>query len=274
MHVVVKPQTLLPALLALMIYAVFVVHFQQEHPRAIRISESNEVLSMSSLAIGLIMGFRTQSSYERWWEGRRLWGDLVNKTRNFSVKLCEFVSLNESDKLRFARLLTEFSLSLKDYLRDIRYDFAAGDLQQGAPSTHVPLHLASLLHRETEKLLDEARISETKFWILNDQLSGLIEVLGGCERLKTSPLSVWFRVGIWLWLLFYYLILPCLLAPHFGYWSIPIVLLAVYFGIALELTVEQMHEPFGLELNDLPLDKITDNIRKSVGQIFATSTRA
>jgi putative membrane protein len=272
MHVAVKPETLLPVLLALMTYAVLVIHFLQEHPN-IRISEPNEVLSMSSLAIGLIMGFRTQSSYDRWWEGRRLWGDLVNKTRNFSIKLCEFVSLSPSDKLRFARLLREFSLSLKDHLRDIKYDLAAGSLVEHVePSNHVPLHIASLLHRETEKMLDNNTISETKFWLLNDQLSGFVDVVGGCERLKTSPLSAWFRVGIWLWLLFYYLILPLLLSPHFGYWSIPIVLLAVYFGVALELTVEQLHEPFGRELNDLPLDTITDNIRKSIDQIFGPGT--
>ncbi|MBX9569086.1 MAG: hypothetical protein K2X77_09340 [Candidatus Obscuribacterales bacterium] len=272
MHVVVKPQALIPAVSCLMIYAVLVIHFLHEHP-GIRISEPNEILSMSSLAIGLIMGFRTQSSYDRWWEGRRLWGDLVNKTRNFSVKLCEFVSLNESHKLRFARLLREFSLSLKHHLRDTRYDFDAGGLEAIEHSDHIPLHIATLLHRETEDLLDNEHISETKFWILNDELSGFLDVVGGCERLKSSPVSAWFRVGIWLWLLFYYLMLPYLLSPHFGYWSIPIVLLAVYFGIALELTVEQLHEPFGRELNDLPLDTITDNIRKSIDQIFGLSNR-
>lgn len=267
MHVLVKPQTLIPAVSILMIYAVLVIHFLQEHP-GIRINDPNEILSMSSLAIGLIMGFRTQSSYDRWWEGRKLWGDLVNKTRNFSVMLCEFVSLNESDKLRFAQLLREFSLSLKHHLRDTEYDFNAAGLAPIEPSDHVPMHIVTLLHWETKKLLDSDRISETKFWILNDQLSGFLDVVGGCERLKGSPVSGWFRVGIWLWLLFYYLILPGLLAPHFGYWSIPIVLLAVYFGIALELTVEQLHEPFGRELNDLPLETITDNIRKSINQIF------
>jgi putative membrane protein len=271
MHVVVKPQTLLPAVLALTTYAVLVIHFLQEHP-GIRVSEPNEVLSMSSLAIGLIMGFRTQSSYERWWEGRRLWGELVNRIRNFSVKVCEYVPLNETDKERFGQLLREFSLCLKDHLRDIRYDFDAGGLEPIEPSDHVPLHIAALLHREIEKLLHNNRISETKFWILNDQLSDFLDVVGGCERLKSSPVSAWFRVGIWLWLLFYYLIVPWLLSPHFGYWSIPIVLLAVYFGVALELTIEQLHEPFGRELNDLPLDTITDNIGKSIDQIFGLST--
>lgn len=271
MHVVVKPQSLLPVVFALVTYAVFVIHFLQEHP-GIRISEASEVLSMSSLAIGLIMGFRTHSSYDRWWEGRRLWGDLVNRTRNFSVKLCEYAPLNDSDKQRFAQLLREFSRSLKLHLRDTRYDFDAGGLEPIEHSSHVPLHVVTMLHRETEKLLDNERISETKFWILNDQLSGFLDVVGGCERLKSSPVSIWFRVGIWLRLLFYYLILPWLLSPHFGYWSIPIVLLAVYFGVALETIVEQLHEPFGCELNDLPLDTITENIGKSVDQIFGLGT--
>lgn len=267
MHVLVKPKMLVPAVLALVTYAVLVIHFLQQHP-GIRIGEPSEVLSMSSLAIGLIMGFRTQSSYDRWWEGRRLWGDLVNKTRNFSIKLCEYLPLSESDKQRLAQLLKEFSLSLTHHLRGTRYDFDAAGLEPLESCDHVPLHIVTLLHRETEKLLDSGRISESKFWILNDQLSGFVDVVGGCERLKSSSLSAWFRVGIWLWLLFYYLLLPWLLSPHFGYWSILIVLLAVYFGVALELTVEQLHEPFGRELNDLPLDTIADTIRKSIDQIF------
>lgn len=269
-HMFVNPIVLVPALIFMFIYCFAVTTFNHYAPHW-RLDNSKDALSMSSLAISLVMGLRTASSYERWWEGRKLWGKFVSDCRNIALQVCEYATLTEAERSKIAELLKLFALCLRDHLRDRRYDFSNTDFAPDDSVRHLPVYIAHLLHRELNEIVSESRIPENVALTVLESLRSMIETCGGCERLKGTPIVGWFRVSIWLWLSFYLFLLPWLMVPTFGFWTIPLVMLASYFAVALESTVEQLQEPFGYDINDLPLDAICAGIEKSLAQVLELS---
>ena len=271
-HMFVNPIVLVPGLIFMLIYCCAVATLNHCAPQW-QFNSSKDALSMSSLAISLVMGLRTASSYERWWEGRKLWGRLVSDCRNVALQVCEYATLTEAERNKIADLLKLFALCLKDHLRDTRYDLSSRDFGPDDSVRHLPVYIAQLLHREFNDIASENRIPENVSLAVLESLRGMMETCGGCERLKSTPIVGWFRVSIWLWLSIYLLLLPWLMVPTFGFWMIPLVMLASYFAIALESTVEQLQEPFGYDINDLTLDAICAGIEKTLAQVVELSHR-
>jgi putative membrane protein len=230
--------------------------------------EAKDITDVSSIAIGLIFAFRINSAYDRWWEGRKLWGQLVNDLRNLSIKFDSYFNAEPEEKSEFGRLLVVFAFSLRDHLRDLRSDLAAMGLRNvDSTATHQPLYVAGLIYR----FLQARRSSlshELDFLLLDRQVSALMEICGACERIRKSPIAGWFKASIWIWLITYLAVLPWLLVGELHAYTLLAVLFASYFGVALELLAEEIQEPFGIAPNDLPLDLICANIERSIQQVL------
>ncbi len=222
------------------------------------------------VVIGLLFVFRINSSYERWWEGRKLWGQLVNDLRNLSIKARELALIDPEESLLFSQLLTGFAKSLKDHLRGTENHEYIPELYRHELESvkHVPLTIARLVYKRIRTWNRVGKLSDIDMLQLDSHARGLMDVCGACERIMKSPISgtykVVFRFGIVLFAIF----TPWLLVPENHQLTTIMTILSIYFVIALEFLAIELEHPFGTSINDLPLESICDTIDSSVKEIL------
>lgn len=267
-HFIINPKVFWPTMLAIVSYSIAVVYFNEGYPK-FHLSETKEALSLASIAIGLVFAFRTNSAYDRWWEGRKLWGQLVNETRNLAIKLNLYLELSAEERDRLVRLLAAFPFSLKEHLRSSRYNLELLGLPpMDASLKHVPLYISEEIQ---SRIVKGKRIPVTnglEMFLFDNHTRALMDICGSCERIRNTRLPGWFEVAIWVWIASYLLALPWFLAPNIDMWTVPVLVFVAYFGISLEMLAEEMQEPFGCTPNDLPLDQICLTIIGSVEEIM------
>lgn len=233
------------------------------------------VHSLLGFVISLLLVFRTNTAYERWWEGRKLWGALVNNTRNLGIKLSEIVKDDEQLRTNFRVQITNFVFAMKEHLRG---GIDWGELEDTERfkvtalkgKKHIPNLITQELFREMNGLVTSGRISEEKLIVLNGEYQSLLDVLGGCERIKKTPIPYSYSSFLKKFIFIYTVTMPFGFISSFGYWTILIVIFVFYVLASLELIAEEIEDPFGTEPNDLPTDDIANNIKNNLIEIFET----
>jgi ion channel-forming bestrophin family protein len=227
---------------------------------------------------GLLLVFRTNSAYDRWWEGRRLWGQLVNESRNLAMKVQAFVNVPESEKVLIGEQIVSFAYALKHHLRDSR---PAKNLPGVTPivmipqSYHLPAQVALQIHETVRRWQKRQNIDVHMIQLLDKHLAGFMDVSGACERIKTTPLAVSYRAFMRQGIALNLLLLPWYLGTQLEFWfSLPLVLVAAYYLIGLELIAEAIEDPFGVDGDDLPLDEICANLQKVVTEIMSADCKS
>ncbi len=242
-----------PYLAATGAYSTLVVHFgDRVHPSELGRDFTAEAL-LAGIIFGWLLSFRTQAAYSRWWDARSLWGQLVNDSRNLGLKTGAVVP-DPVERARMCDLLVRFAESLRDHLRR----------PKGAPGPHVPMNLAGEIFALIRSWQTEGRIDGFAFLALDAQAQGLMNVCGGCEKIRATPLVLSYRSLLRKGLAAYMLFLPWLLHLDNGWLTVPITLLVAYAVVGLELIATSIEDPFGTDGDDLPLDRIVETIRNSV----------
>jgi ion channel-forming bestrophin family protein len=221
---------------------------------------------MNTLILSLLLSFRNQAAYARWWEARGLWGRLTNDCRNLAAKCAEFVPAEVLARSRVAAILVGFPQALNCHLRDeaIQLRDVPGFEQDDAAPSHVPMDLARRLFASIAGWKRECHIDQAVLWILDEHARGLLDVCGGCEKIKNTPLPPSYRVLLRAGLFLNVLAAPWLIVPEDGLWSIPVVLLVCLFLFGVELIDSVIEEPFGRDRDDLDLDRYCRTIREGV----------
>lgn len=226
----------------------------------------------TSLILGVLLVFRTNSAYDRWWEGRRLWGQLVNDSRNLTLKVRNYIPnsiATDTEKAEFGELVISFAYALKHHLRGTTPSTPLPGLREVPEGlVHGPVYLTGRIYQRI-KAWQERGLDQLFLLQVDLHLKAFMDICGSCERIKNSPLALSYRAfmrqGIALNLLF----LPWYIEPQFEYWSsLPIILIGAYFLIGLELIAEDIEEPFGFDGDDLPLDTICETIKKTITEIL------
>jgi putative membrane protein len=219
------------------------------------------------LILSLLLAFRTNTSYDRWWEGRKLWGQLVNDIRNLGLKADNYLCATKEQRKEFADLLIAFPYALKEHLRGERpSEKVLGLMSSAADAQHVPLHITDRLFSLTHDRTNTEASAIDRLTI-DPHLRALMDVCGACERIKNSPISQTYKDLIWLLLGLYLLILPWMLVPLIDEWSILVTAVVSFFAITVELLAQEIEQPFGYASNDLPLDGLCQTIERSILQI-------
>lgn len=257
----------------IMSYATAVLWFDDHYFPKQKFLEATGIMTTTSVVIGLLLAFRTNSAYERWWEGRKLWGQLVNDLRNLSAKAAVFVDLDDSQREKFNQLLIAFPAALKEHLRGQNVDLVSFGLRSAQPAEdHLPFHISRLIFETIDSWRKETKIDGFLLLALDVHARSLMDICGACERIKSSPIASSYKAIIWIWLFLYFAVVPWLLVPIFDLWALPLIVIGAYFIIALELLAEEVEEPFGTSANDLPLDSVCQNIAASIAQSLAKRT--
>lgn len=228
--------------------------------------------SLLSFVISMLLVFRTNTAYDRWWEGRKLWGQLVNCSRNFAIKIAGILDpKDEENRKFFRRSIPIYAFALKDHLQSRVTEYSldeTGLIPQLDIEKHVPNQIAKVLFGKINALYKEGKITGDQLIILNGEVTSLTDVCGACERIKNTPIPYSYSSFIKKFIMLYTLSLPIGYAYMLGYFAAPIVAFVFYVLASLELIAEEIEEPFGEDENDLPMEKISENIQRHVGELL------
>jgi len=265
-------RTLFPVMIAIGIYSALIGYAEVE---IWKISEKSYVKNitimhgMLGFVISLLLVFRTNTAYDRWWEGRRQWGSLVNNSRNFAIKLAVILE-DEKDKSFFKKMIPNYASVLHKHLNNedtSKQLFDDVDLEIDHHK-HKPNQVAKKIFAKIHDLYQEKKISGDQLIILNTEFQSLTDICGACERIKNTPIPYSYSAFIKKFIFFYVMTLPFGYSFSLGYYTAPIVVFIFYVLASLELIAEEIEDPFGGDENDLPTEKIASNIKKHVEEIL------
>lgn len=240
----------------------------------LKLSESSSVKNISMMhnllgfVLSMLLVFRTNTSYDRWWEGRKLLGALTNVSRNFSMKI-KALKLKDDDLKFFEYGIPKYAFALKEHLREKQYFGKNSLLIEVTAGKHIPNQIASSLMDRLYSLAADGTISQEQLIILTKDINQLTEICGGCERIKRTPIPYSYSAFIKKFITIYVITLPIGWVFNLGYYVIPVVPFILYVLASLELIAEEIENPFGQDDNDLPVDEICNNIEKHVEEILA-----
>ena len=224
--------------------------------------------TLLGLMLGTLLVFRTNTAYVRWWEGRKLWGQLVNESRNFAVKIAACVRAEPRDKTAIAERLSAFAFALRDHLRGgCKLQQVPGYADSKDAPDHVPSYIAKQIYERLERWRQAEQLGGFELLFLDRHASALLDICGGCERIRKTPIARGYRRFIRQAIGVYLVTLPWGIVDLLGYWVAPIVLVVSYLMIGIEVLAEDIEEPFGTDPDDLPLDDICRTIDHSVREI-------
>jgi len=229
----------------------------------------SQLFAVLGLVLGTLLVFRTNTSYDRWWEGRKLWGQLVNDSRNLAIKVETCVHAAEAEKDQLGQWLIDFGYALKGHLRGgIQLAQLPGFETSTEQPKHVPAYLSEKIYDQLERWRKAEKIGGFELLFLDQHAASLMNVCGACERIQKSPISISYRWFIRQSIAIYLLTLPWGLVKDFDWWSVPVMALITYFMLGVELIAEEIEDPFGDHEDDLKLDDICRVIEASVREIM------
>lgn len=239
------------------------------------VGHPSNIHGMMGLMLGVLLAFRTNGAYDRWWEGRKLWGALVNTCRNIAVKTAQLVELPEAERRDVARLVVAFPYALKEHLRTgAVLQKIPGCADDPATPRHVPGYLVARLDEHLRRWLAEGRIAPVALLAFDREVAQLLEQCGGCERIRNTRIARSYRRFVAQCISLYLLLLPWGLVEDFEIWTVPTVLFVAYFLIGIEVVAHAIEEPFGFDCDDLDLDGICRTIDVTVTDLVATPPSA
>jgi putative membrane protein len=238
-----------------------------------RIALEPMIFSFLGVVLSILLVFRTNSAYDRWWEGRKQWGALVNHCRNLAVMVdATFPPDDHASRREVAVHTSNFVLALTEHLRKgVVLDHLELDEAKRAKyetKRHVPNHISADLMAVIEREYRAGHIDGYDLLNIKTHVQALLDILGACERIKKTPIPFSYATYIRIFILAYGALLPFALAPLMGVWAIVVVMFIMFAFLGLELMAAEIEGPFGLDCNDLPTGTIAATISENVFELL------
>jgi putative membrane protein len=275
---------LIPLMIGVAIYSGIVAYLEIH---AI-VNESNRELTKGiatfytilGFTLSLLLVFRTNTAYDRWWEGRRLWGELTNSSRAFSAHMNGILKTNEvEERDTIAKLISSFAYTLQAHLKsekvnetyfeeEFNKDYLAQYKHRFSRSSHQPLSIYKALVEYVDHLFTLGKTNTQEIYHFKSELNRLIDVCGGCERIKSTPIPFSYSVFLKKFIFFYVMLFPIIYCVHMSFFIIPVTVFILYVLASIELIAEEIEDPFNGDPNDLPTYDMAMNIKKSADYIL------
>lgn len=241
--------------------------------------------SLVGLALGIFLGFRNNTSYDRFWEGRKLWGRMVNTSRSLTRQVLNLIRPTADGDMGAGELgllhrelvhrIAAYVHVLRQHLRDedvleeVSHLMPADELEAVRRSSNRPIALLQRLGDRFRDAYDSGLLHAYHLPMLEQSLTGMTDIQGGCERIKATPIPRSYTVLIHRIVASYVFTLPFGVVGTIGPLTPVVVMLIAYAFIGLDAIGDEIEEPFGLEANDLPLSALSTmievNVRERVG---------
>ncbi|SDI32528.1 bestrophin family protein [Chryseobacterium jejuense] len=237
-------------------------------------------LTLFGFVLALFLGFKNNASYDRFWEGRKLWGALLNTARSLTRQALTLKNATESSLSvsEFIKLLGAFIFALKHQLRgtdaheDLKERLNEDQLKIVSAAKYKPAVIMRLLAEWVQKAKEEGSIDTIQQARFDENFDKLSDILGGCERIVSTPLPYSYRVLLHRTVYIYCFLLPFGLVDSLRWFTPLIVVFVAYTFVAFEAIADEIEEPFGTEANDLALNSmsvmIDETIHEMAGEEF------
>jgi putative membrane protein len=231
-----------------------------------------------NIVLGLMLVFRTNTAYERFWEGRKCWGTLVNTVRNLARQIWIAVEAeNEGDrtqKIATLKMLVAFCVAMKLHLRqepineELKALLSAKQYSKLQRMNHPPLEIAFWIGDYLQHQYEENRLHIYQLNAMHKLLDVMVDMLGGCERILKTPIPLAYAIHLKQLLLLYCLSLPFQMVGGLEWWTGPIVALISFTLFGIEEIGIEIENPFGHDPNDLPLDSICNTMFRNIEDLI------
>ncbi len=231
-----------------------------------------------SIVLGLLLVFRTNTAYERFWEGRKAWGSIVNNIRNLSrsiwVAVSELDLIHRTEKEQILKLLIAFAVATKLHLRsqevDVRLEKLVSHLQftKLQSTNNPPLEIAFWIGDYLQAKQEQGQIDLYQMNELQKILNGMVDMLGACERILRTPMPLAYAIHLKQLLMLYCLLLPFQVVEELMWWTAPAIALVSFTLFGIEAIGVEIENPFGTDPNDLPLDAICNTIERNIDDLI------
>ena len=260
---------LLPVLLYQTLYTATLAYLF--HYFEVEFISTTSVHSILGIVLGFFLVFRTNGAYDRWWEGRKVWGELVNNTRNLALKFSAMLPGDHPQRMYIAETIAAYPLALKEHLRQGVPQEVSDEMFDKLSLSrlkHVPNAIAQKLFALTNQYKKEGVIDAEQYRVLDGELSMLTDITGKCERIRNTPIPYSYSMFMKKFIFTYIVTLPFAFITTYHYWTILIVVLILYILMSIELLAEEIEDPFGSDINDLPTDSLADKIGQNIKEIM------
>lgn len=234
-----------------------------------------------SLVLGLLLVFRTNTAYDRFWEGRKAWGTLVISIRSLArqiwTSIAEDSEIDKTEKYQQLKLLVALAIAIKLHLRrepvteELEPWISAAALVKLKEVKTPPLEIIRSLGNYLHKQAQNERLSSYQLTAMNQLIDKLVEGLTSCERILNTPIPLAYVIYLKRLLLIYCLFLPFQLVANSEWLTAFLVFLISFALFGIEEIGNEIQEPFGYDPNDLPLDQICQTIQSNIEDIIAFS---
>lgn len=263
----------LPRLILLFILSVAVVNFHGTL-FSYKVPLNPAPFTLFGFVLALFLGFRNNASYERFWEGRKLWGALLNICRSLTRQALSISNkIDKPSVNEFVNLLIAFTYALNHQLRgtdssnDLRSHLFEIDYQLVSKAKYKPAVILKLLAQWVGKQKESGRIDSIQQANFDQNFDKLSDVLGGCERIHSTPIPYSYQVLLHRTVYIYCFLLPFGLVDSLSWFTPFIVVFIAYTFVAFEAIADEIEEPFGKESNDLALNSMSIMIKETITEM-------
>ena len=231
-----------------------------------------DVFALVGFVLSLLLVFRTNTAYDRWWEGRKKWGELVNNSRNLAIKVGS-MTVNKEDEMFFSRMIPNYAFAMKEHLREgvinEELELTEAEQKEMANLKHKTSFIAKKMYVRLHEMKKKGELTQEEFLSLDINLKTFSDITGACERIKNTPIPYSYSSFLKKFIFVFVVTLPLSFVPSFGYYSAFVAVFVFYVLVSMEILAEEIEDPFGKDENDLPTDSLSQKIRDNVKEILA-----
>ncbi|MDH6210207.1 MULTISPECIES: bestrophin family protein [Chryseobacterium] len=265
---------LLPRLSLLSVLSLGVVYFHGTI-FSFKVPLNPAPLTLFGFVLALFLGFRNNVSYERFWEGRKLWGALLNIARSLTRQALTLKNVkNDSSMTEFIQLMSSFIFALKHQLRgtdsygDLKQRLHEENLEFVVSAKYKPIVILKLMAEWVQNAKNTGKIDSIQQARFDENFDKLADVVGGCERIVSTPIPYSYRVLLHRTVYIYCALLPFGLVDSLGWFMPFIVVFVAYTFVAFEAIADEIEEPFGTDANDLALNNMCHMIDETIHELL------
>lgn len=270
-------------IIVIALYATLIsVLYQNYH--LTRISIPISVPAILGTVISLLLGFRSNQAYDRWWEARHIWGAIVNDSRTLARQVTSFMPSDEASPViqafchRIIRRQIGWCYSLGRHLRG--QNAATGlepylerkEWEYVIQMDNIPAALCDLMGKDLQRALEEGWINRFQQIELDRTLTRLTESMGKCERIKNTVFPSTYSLYIHLAMMLFIILLPFGVIEYFGPLEVPLVVAISACFLLIEKMAIHLQDPFENKPTDTPMTTIAQSIEKNLTQLYQLST--
>lgn len=251
----------------------FLIYFYQTHIATEPVPLNPSVFAILGISLAIFHGFCNNAAYDRFWEGRKLWGTLVWLSRNIARQVLTLPNVSMAEKQAFIRHQIAFVHSLRQQLRgedntaNLQRLLTVEEQQAVVGQNFIALRLTQIMGQMLANWQTEQKIDVWQWQSLDTTLGEIAHVQAGCERINNTPIPYAYFVLLHRTVYLYCFMLPFGLGNTIG-WVTPFVVSFVgYTFMALNEIVDEISEPFGTGENELPLGMMCDTIETQLAML-------